>query len=540
MAGTLPDGVPALSLGHEVVSWCDDWLIQPDGPDAGQRWVWTRSQVRFLLWLYAVDAHGRWRFRRAALRWAKGRGKSPALAAMALAELCGPVVFDHFGEPDEAHPDGVYGRVHPMPWVQLAATAESQTINTMSMVSAMAPRGSELARRHDLDVGKTLIYRAGGGRLEVITASARAVEGARPTFVVMDEVQEWTASNGGHALAETIRRNLAKTGGRSVEAGNAHVPGEDSVSERTLDAWRAQQEDRTRGGGVLYDALEAPAGTDLADEVALRAGLRVSYMDAPWVDLERIVGEVYDPSTPPDMARRYYLNQVTASSSSWLSAPEWGGCADPAKVVADGDTVVLGFDGSRSRARGVTDATALIGCRVSDGHVFELGVWEQPDGPAGRGWVVPVVEVDAAVRWAFERFRVVGFYADPAKWETQIAEWEARYGRRLDVKATREHPIEWWMTGGRSGLIVRALDQFYSAVLDHGMTHDGGYALTRHVLNARRRASRSGLQIGKEHPDSARKIDAAVAAVLAWQARLDAVAKGVGERRKQIIPARLR
>jgi hypothetical protein len=52
-------------------------------------------------------------------------------------------------------------------------------------------------------------------------------------------------------------------------------------------------------------------------------------------------------------------------------------------------------------------------------------------------------------------------------------------------------------------------------------------------LNARRRTGRSGTTIAKEHPDSARKIDAAVAAVLAWQARLDAVAAGADQPEKQ-------
>jgi phage terminase large subunit-like protein len=85
------------------------------------------------------------------------------------------------------------------------------------------------------------------------------------------------------------------------------------------------------------------------------------------------------------------------------------------------------------------------------------------------------------------------------------------------------------MTGGRSNLIVRALEKFHSAVLDKELTHDGSSVLARHVLNARRRKGRSGVQIMKEHPDSARKIDAAIASVLAWQARLDAVAKGLAE-----------
>jgi hypothetical protein len=208
-------------------------------------------------------------------------------------------------------------------------------------------------------------------------------------------------------------------------------------------------------------------------------------------------------------------------------------------VVSGKDVITLGFDGSRARARGVTDATALIGCRVSDGHLFEVGVWEQPAGPAGADWRVPVIEVEAAVANAFDRYQVVGFFADPAKWESYIAGWEAKYHRHLKAKSTHQHPIEWWMVGGRSTLVVRALEQFHSAVLDGELSHDGSYALTRHVLNARRRPGRTGVQIAKEHPDSARKIDAAVAAVLAWQARLAAIAAGVGSQ-PQFVPRRVR
>lgn len=91
------------------------------------------------------------------------------------------------------------------------------------------------------------------------------------------------------------------------------------------------------------------------------------------------------------------------------------------------------------------------------------------------------------------------------------------------------------MTGGRSGLIVRALDKFHAAVVDRELTHNGSSVLTRHVLNARRRPSASGLQIAKEHPDSPRKIDAAVAAVLAWQCRLDAVATGARNRSRKVM-----
>jgi len=137
---------------------------------------------------------------------------------------------------------------------------------------------------------------------------------------------------------------------------------------------------------------------------------------------------------------------------------------------------------------------------------------------------VPAVEVDAVVREAFDRWDVVGFYADPALWESYIAGWEATFGPRLKVRSSRDHPVEWWMGGGRGVQTSRAVDAFHEAIVGAEMTHDGSSVLTRHVLNARRRPGRSGMQIGKEHPDSPRKVDAAVAAVLAWQCRLDALA----------------
>jgi hypothetical protein len=533
---TLPAGRPQHSLALQVLTWCSEYIRQPDGPDAGGPWRFTREQAKFVEWWFAVDGRGRWLFSRGVLRRPKGWGKSPVVAALALAELCGPVRFGGWNR--DGSPKGT---TVAAPWVQLAGVSEKQTTNTMSMVLAMCAE-SPIVDEYGLDLGLTRIYTASGGRLEPITASAPTAEGARPTFVVEDETHHWTESNNGTDLDRVNRRNLGKSrdgSARMLETTNAHAVGEDSVAERSYLAWLAMSEGRARGG-MLYDAREAPPDTDMADEADLLAGLAAAYGDSTWVDLERIRDEVWDPSTPPEDSRRFYLDQIAAATDSWLTQPEWAGCADPTMVVADRETITLGFDGSRSRARGVTDATALIGCRVSDGHLFDLGVWEQPEGPAGQGWQVPTTEVDAAVRAAFGRYHVAGFYADPAKWEGYVAQWEAAYGRQLAVKSTRDHPIEWWMVGGRTSMVVRALEQFHSAVVDGELSHDGSYVLTRHVLNARRRSGRSGVTIAKEHPESARKIDAAVAAVLAWQARLDAVAAGVLAAPAGFVPFRVR
>jgi hypothetical protein len=67
------------------------------------------------------------------------------------------------------------------------------------------------------------------------------------------------------------------------------------------------------------------------------------------------------------------------------------------------------------------------------------------------------------------------------------------------------------------------------------VSHDGIRDLARHIGNARRsdlpQLDEQGKKlwlIQKERPDSPQKIDGAVAAVLSWEARTDAVAAGMG------------
>lgn len=521
------------TLGFEVIDWMRDWLAAPDRADF-EPFVLYPEQEDFVLRFYELDPRtGKRRRRRAVLSRPRGWGKSPFAAALALAEAFAPVVPD--GWDSDGQPVGRPWATVRTPLVQIAAVAESQTKNTWTPLLEMVREGP-LVDLPGVDPMDTFVALP-KGRIEPITSAARTTKGNRAVFAVLDQTEEWVASNGGLRLAETMRINAGKVGGSTLETPNAFIPGEDSVAEQSASFWAAIKEGRAKDDGLLYDHREAPAETDLGDRESLTAGLLIAYQDSArerggHVDLARIVAECWDPSNDPQRIRADFLNQITHASDSWLTQPEWAGCADPEKVVADRDVIVLGFDGSRGRTDGkVADATALIGCRVSDGHLFEVGVWEQPAGPTGKGWEVPTSEVEAAVAEAFRRWRVVGFFADPARWESFIAAWEARYHQQLTVKASREHPIQWWMAGARSTNVVRALEQFHTAVVTGELSHDGAFTLTRHVLNARRRSSRAGMQIAKEHPDSARKIDAAVAAVLAWQARLAALATGVGRER---------
>lgn len=521
---TLPLGVPELTLGYEAIDWAEQWLVQPNGPHAKQPFRLTRGQGRFLLWWYAVDPNGRWLFHHAARRLAKGSGKSPFAAVLALIEFLAPVRLKDF---DADWPGGCVGKEVDMPLVQIAATAESQTANTMRMVRAFCPKKSKLVEAYNIDVGKTQFYRLPEGTLEVITSSFTAAEGAESSFIVEDETEHWHPTNGGVDLAGTLDDNLAKSGSRSLETNNAWVPGRETVAEATYDAWLAQEEGRTRGDSkILYDAVIAPAGTDLTDHDSLSSALKFVYADCPWVDVEPIIERIWTPSAREDESKRKYLNWPSVSEDAWTTPEEWALLTDATRVVADKERIALFFDGSKSR-----DATALLGCCMSDGHVFTIDVWE----PSKDG-VVPVADVDLAVAQTFDTYRPVIFLADVREWEsfTKVS-WPEQYASQLEVMAVPKgkdpQSIAWDMRGHEFDF-TQAAELCNAEITEGAFTHDGDSRVARHIGNARRRPNRHGISIAKESPDSPKKIDAAVCVIGARMARRLAIAAGASKKKR--------
>jgi hypothetical protein len=535
------------TLGWHAIAWAEGWsgfpdlpdgwrgLTQPNGPRARKPFRLTKRQKQFRLWWYALDDEGQWLYNYGVRRQVKGAGKSPDMGVLSLTEFLAPVRLATFRR---GAPGGVEGQPVDMPWVQIAATAESQTANTMRMVRAFAPKKSHVAEFYNLDPGKTRYYGLPEKTLEVITSSSTAAEGAEASFIVGDELEHWRPSNGGPELAATLADNAAKSGARMVGTNNAWTPGIDSVAEGDWDAWLAQEEGRLRGETrILYDAIVAPADTDMSDPESLRSALELVYGDCDWKkphepdpdrpgDLRPVPGSkpkikpimerIWSPRARPDDSQRKYLNRPTAALDAWTTPEAWGLLADPSRVVEDGEDVVLFFDGSKSN-----DATALVGCAMSDGHVFLVEMWE-PD-PGDPGDVVPVVDVDLAVDVAFERWNVVGFFGDVREWEsfTKIS-WPERHAEGLVVMAVPggrdPQPIAWDMRSRTYDFTVEC-ELVLAEIDDQVFTHDGDSRLARHVGNMRRRPNRYGVSVGKESPDSRRKIDGGVCVIGARMVR---------------------
>jgi hypothetical protein len=492
------------------------YLPSPRDPD--EPFVLTDEQAEFVLAWYAVDKAGRFIYRRSISERAKGWGKSPLHGAIALAELgagsesdSAPVLFDGWrGKEPIGRPWGTKGS--PRAWVQIAAVSEDQTDNTYSaMFEMLTANDHRAAKALRIDDGRTRLYLLGRpGSLEPVTASAGSREGQPLTHVLMDETHLYTRRNGGVKLAATLRRNVAKIGGRSQETTNAPLMGEGSVAEQS---GRAVD----RGfSGILWDAKrpESEPEPDWTDEQMLEA-LAEAYGDATWVDLQRILSDIRDPATDWTDALRFFFNIRAAGQSKAIDPKLWDERARPQDVPPK-TYVGLGFDGSQSG-----DATVLRGC-TSEGYSFLIGAWERPE--QAEEWRVNRTEVHERVAWAFDHFRVGRMFCDPPKWWTEIEQWEAKYGVDTEAKP-RVMALDTFSTTR----FAPAVDRWMTMLREGTHTHDADPITTAHVkathkekvrVNAPDLDGRTLYKLTKGEGTERRRIDATIADVLALEAAM--------------------
>jgi hypothetical protein len=192
-----------------------------------------------------------------------------------------------------------------------------------------------LVNEPGVDANSTFVRLPRGGRIEYLTASPRSREGARPVFAALDQTESWSPETGGLKLAAVVRRNLAKTGGTSLESPNAYRPGSGSVAEMSFQYAGAIALGTARDDGLLLDHRQAPP-VNLDDDDAVLAALRVAYGDSadrpcvihtpacpppPWgVDLERLLRERLDLAVEPVDWQQFHLNQPSSESDAFVTA----------------------------------------------------------------------------------------------------------------------------------------------------------------------------------------------------------------------------
>lgn len=557
------------SLGWLGVAWMEHFCVHGPGDVQGEPIRHGEEYTAFIVDAYMVGEHpsnNHLIYDSAFLSRAKGCDKSGLGARLCLFEALGPCRFAGWARGGETYedpwglgfkytyePGEPMGRPVTAPFIRCLATEETQVSNVYATIYYNLTQDQDdppLSYVPGIDAGVEKVILPRGGEIRVSTASSSAKDGGKETFCVLDETHLYTTPEL-KRMYRTVTRNMRKrkklSGTWFLETTTMFAPGEESMAEDTYAEAEALREGRKKRGRhrLLFDHRWGVC-KDLSDEPELRSALVEAYGDAMlWIDLDGLVDEFYDLRNQAADSRRYFLNARTSTSDAWLAEHEWAACARPEKALKKRDVVCLGLDGSVRN-----DATALVAVGVNGairGHIELLGLWEQPEGPEGEGWQVDREAVDAAVANAMKTYEVVGFYADPAHWQDYLDRWQNEYGEKMRVKASQRKPLEWWTN--RPTAMVAALERFHEAVLEERVTYtpaedrvgrqsELAIALTRHVLNARRAVSRSGLQIRKEHPHSTRRIDGCVAAVLGYEAMSDAVAAGIKSRASDVYPAR--
>lgn len=508
------------TLGWHIAGWCHEFLLGPEG----EPWVFTPEQFRLLLWWFAFDDNGDFLYRRGVIQRIKGWGKDPLLAVICVVEMVGPsrVVRQPLGPPQEDRDGFAIGQPLPTAWVQVAAVSRDQTRNTMALMPSLMSK--HFIKTYNVKPGIERI-RANGGKqvLEAVTSSPRTLEGNRATFIVLNETHHWIRGNKGHEMYNVIWGNATKMDGRYLAITNAYLPGEDSIAERMRDAYDKIVEGRAVNNGFLYDSIEAHAATPLTPD-ALRIVLPKIRGDAGWLKVETIIAAIMDTTVSPARSRRMWLNQIVAEEDAVVGPGEWDALKDEDTVLRPGEAIVLGFDGAKS-----DDSTCLVAIRIEDRCAFVLALEEKPEGPRGEGWEVNKAKVDSAVRNAFNLYNVKAFYADVAYWESHIDQWAEDYREGLAIKASERNAVAWDM---RQALkkVTYAHERLLQAIIDGTLKHDGDLRLRRHVMNARRRENVYGVSFSKESPESAKKVDAYAALMIAHEALTDYRTRGKKER----------
>lgn len=514
------------TLGPLVCDWIEGNLVFGPGDLRGQPAKLEAEKRALIGRMYeyypaGTPNAGRRRFRRVALSLRKGSAKSELAAWIAAAELHpdGPVrVLGWDG--DRPRVGGVTD-----PYIPLVAYTEEQSEELVYGALRVILAEGPLAR--DFDIAQNRIMRrAGDGKAVPLASSPNARDGARTTFQALDETHRWTSDR----LREAHRTMLANLPKRriadpwSLETTTAPAPGEYSVAEHTMEYARLVIGGQRNDSRLFFFHRQASDGHDLTTEAGVRAAvLEASGPVAAWSDVDGIVEQWQDPTADRAYLERVWLNRVVRSSERAFDMVRWGGCLKPDDVEpADGAVITIGFDGARTR-----DATALVGTEIATGYQWVVGLWERPATVAPDGeWEVPEQEVEDTLTAAMARWSVWRVYCDPYRWETTIARWAGKWGEKVIAY--------FWTT--RTRQMATALRNYHQAIAAGDVRHAGDPDLTRHLANAVRKRlylrddnDQPLWLIQKERPDSPMKIDAAMAAVLSWEARTHAMALGVGQ-----------
>ena len=522
------DEEPWPTLGRSVCDLIEERAVFGPGSLKGQPARLDAEKRAVIYKAYEVyprrhELAGRRRFRRVRISWRKGTAKTELLGWVAFAELHPEAEVRFDGWDADGNP---VGRPVRDPYIPLLAYIKDQVEElAYNVLYVVCTEGPDV----DLfDASLERIIRLGDrgqadGKAVPLSQSPNARDGARTTWQGYDETHRLDMPR--HLAAyETMEANLPKRpldDPWSMGVTTAGVPGGGSVAEQDKDEAEAIARGEVEEPELFYFHREAGPQHDMTTLAGrIEAVREASGPAAGWSDLRGIARQWDRPKADRRYLERVWCNRWTQAESQAFDARRWiHDLARPGAVIPDQAMVTVGFDGSRWK-----DTTALVVTDVATGLQVRTGLWVPQELQGGE---VPVAQVDGAVVDVFRRWRVLRFYGDPAAgWNDALARWAGDHGPKVVAE---------FYTDSRGLRRTATACRAYAAAIRAGeVGNDGDEVFARHIGATHKRdihqLDEDGTPlwvIEKERHDSPNKIDLAMAGVLSWQARLDAIAAGL-------------
>lgn len=526
------------TLGAQVAAFIEERCVFGPGSLKGQPAKLNRDHRRILDRGYehfprSHPRAGRRRFDRVGWSCRKGSTKTEFGAWVAYAELHpeSPVRFAGYNR------DGTLKQGRPVadPYIPMLANTQEQ-VAELAYGALMVI--CELGADPELfDIGLDRIIRIGisgeaDGKAVPLSGAPNARDGARTTFQMFDETHRLYLPNHKAAVV-TMNANLPKRPPEdpwTLSTTTAGEPGQDSVAEDEYFEAECASRGEIARPTLFFFHRQASDGYNMdVYEERVAAVTEASGSDvAEWSDIDRIAAQWDRPKADKAYLERVWCNRWGQSAMQAFNVSRWKSLELEGETIPKRAQVTVGFDGARMR-----DATAIVVTDVFSGMQQLEGLWEKPLN-APDDWEVDEAEVNEKIAELFRRFRVVRMYADPPHWNYTVGAWAAKWPDVVE---------EFWTNQKRR--VIKAIQAFEDAIVSGSVSHncpeDGDF--TRHIGNAGRHSTNllddeTGERLwilGKLHPE--RKFDAAMAAVLSWQARMDVLPK---VKRKRRVIARIR
>lgn len=546
------DEEPWPTLGPSIVDLIQERCVHGPGDLRGQPAVVDAEKRALIYRTYQVYPRGharagRRRFKRVAVSLRKGSAKTEWAAWLMYAELHPEAEVRTDGW---RKVDGIWqpvGRPVTDPYIPMVAYTEEQTEElAYGALLFMCQEGPDA----DLfDAGRQWITRVDGdGKAEALASSPNSADGARTTCQHFDETHRMVLPRLKDAH-QTMQNNIPKrvlSDAWSLETTTTYAEGEQSVAEGTHLYAEMVADGKVSDSTLMFFHREAPPrdDEDLTDGKQIREAIRIASGPAlaKWTDFEGQVDSIASIYGQPDTDKAYWervwLNRRVASGRLAFDPKRWKTLERPDIRIGKGEPISLGFDGARWR-----DAAGFVATHIETGFQWLAAGWEKPvnlpkqeDGEE-RLWEITDEQVDGALAELMDEYKVLLVYADPPRFEANVAKWSGKYGPKKVA--------EWYTNRPRQ--IGQATRAYRTAQTSGELTHSGDERLARHIANSRRGDLKllddddtPLWTIYKRRADSTDYIDFAMAGVLSWQARLDVLAKGGWQRknRKLIVMTR--